>query len=129
MNPHDAAHMLAKALKESADFKELKEAQAQLKNEETARKMLLDFRKMQLELQAQQLSGVEVAPEQEQKLEKLYEVINLNTLIKHFLQTEYRVAVLLRDVHKIIGEATEEIYDPELMALPEMEDGLRDDES
>jgi len=119
MNPHDAAHALAKSLRESADFKELKDAQAALKADQPAREMLLDFRKEQLEIQKQQLSGVEVAPEREEKLEKLYEVINMNNTVKRFLQAEYRVAVLLRDIHKIIGDATEEIIDSELMALPE----------
>jgi cell fate (sporulation/competence/biofilm development) regulator YlbF (YheA/YmcA/DUF963 family) len=119
MNPYDAAHNLAKALRESQDFKDLKDAQTALKADESARKMLLDFRNEQLELQKQKLSGVEVAPEQEEKLEKLFEVVNMNTTIRHFLQAEYRVAVLLQDIHKTIGEATSEIIDPELMALPD----------
>ncbi|MDW7738909.1 MAG: YlbF family regulator [Bacillota bacterium] len=119
MNPYDAAHNLAKALRESQDFKDLKDTQTALKADESARKMLLDFRNEQLELQKQKLSGVEVAPEQEEKLEKLFEVVNMNTTIRHFLQAEYRVAVLLQDIHKTIGEATSEIIDPELMALPD----------
>lgn len=123
MNPHDAAHALAKALRESVDFKELKDAQTALKADHSARNMLIDFRNEQLEMQKQQLSGIEISPEQEEKLEKLFEVINMNTLIKRFLQAEYRVAILLRDVHKIIGDATGEIIDPELMALPEEETG------
>jgi cell fate (sporulation/competence/biofilm development) regulator YlbF (YheA/YmcA/DUF963 family) len=121
MNPHDAAHALAKALRESTDFKELKDAQTSLKADKSAVSMLTDFRKEQFEIQKQQLSGVEIAPEQEKKLEKLFEVISLNTLIKRFLQAEYRVAVLLQDVQKIIGEATEEVIDSELLALPEDE--------
>lgn len=119
MNPHDAAHNLAKALRESADFKELKDVQAALKADQSARSMLLDFRTEQLEMQKQQISGVAVSPEQEEKLEKLFEVINMNLTVKRFLQAEYRVAVLLQDVHKIIGDATSEIIDTELMALPD----------
>jgi cell fate (sporulation/competence/biofilm development) regulator YlbF (YheA/YmcA/DUF963 family) len=118
MNPHDAAHNLAKALRESADFKELKDVQAALKADQSARSMLLDFRTEQLAMQKQQISGVAVSPEQEEKLEKLFAVINMNLTIKRFLQAEYRVAVLLQDVHKIIGDATSEIIDTELMALP-----------
>jgi cell fate (sporulation/competence/biofilm development) regulator YlbF (YheA/YmcA/DUF963 family) len=121
MNPYDAAHALAKALRESTEFKELKEAQTNLKADSTALNMLVDFRKEQFELQKQQLSGIEVAPEQKDKLEKLFEVISMNTLIKNFMQVEYRVAVLLQDVQKTIGEATDEIFDPELLALPKEE--------
>jgi len=85
--------------------------------------MLIDFRKEQLEMQKQQFAGVEIAPEQEEKLEKLFEVINMNNIIKRFLQAEYRAAVLLQDIHKIIGDATGEIIDPDLMAMPEEDIG------
>lgn len=123
MNPHDAAHSLAKTLRESTDFKELKEAKSALKADQSARNMLIDFRTEQLKLQQQQITGVEVSPEQEKKLENLFEVINMNALIKRFLQAEYRVAILLRDIHKIIGDATDEIIDPDLMAFPGEEAG------
>ena len=119
MNPYDAVHALTKALRESTEFKELKEAQAALKTDVSARNMLIDFRTEQFDLQKQQLSGIEVSTDQEAKLEKLFTVINMNTIIKQFLQAEYKVAVLLQDVHKIIGDATGEIVDPELMVMPE----------
>lgn len=118
MNPHDAAHALAKALRESPDFKELKEAQEALKADPSAKDMLLDFRREQFEIQKQQLSGIEVSEEQKEKLEKLYTVVNMNMQVKRFLQAEYRVAVILQDVHKIIGEATSEIIDSELIDIP-----------
>jgi len=123
MNPYDAAHALAKALRESTEFKELKEVQVNLKADRSALNMLTDFRKQQFELQKQQLSGLEVADEQKEKIEKLFEVISLNTLVKNFMQAEYRVAVMLQDIQKTIGEATDEIFDPELLALPQEETG------
>jgi len=123
MNTYDAAHALAKALRESTEFKELKEAQVNLKADRSALNMLTDFRKLQFELQKQQLSGIEVAEEQKEKTEKLFEVISLNNLVKNFMQSEYRVAVMLQDVQKAIGEATDEIFDPELLALPQEESG------
>ena len=127
MNPQDAGHNLAKALRESADFKELKDVQAALKADQSARSMLLDFRTEQLEIQKQQISGVAVSPEQEEKLEKLFAVISMNLTIKRFLQSEYRVAVLLQDVHKIIGDATSDIIDKELMGLPDEEEAEESD--
>lgn len=123
MNPHDAAHALVKALRESSDFKDLKTAQEALKADPSARNMLSDFRREQLNVEKQQFSGVEISKEQQEKLEKLYEVINMNMLVKNFLQAEYRVAVILQDIHKIIGEATNELIDPELIDLPEEDTG------
>lgn len=118
MNTYDAAHALAKALRESSDYKEFSEAQLALKADPSARKMLLDFRLEQFNLQKQKLSGLELAPEQEEKLAKLFEIIGMNNIIKRFLQAEYRIAVILQDVHKIIGEAADEVFDPELLNLP-----------
>lgn len=118
MNPYDAAHALAKALRESKDLNDLKEAQSALKADQSAQEMLIDFRTEQLNLQKQKLSGLEVSPEQEEKLERLFEVINMNKIIKEFLQAEYRTALLMQDIYKIIGEATGEMIDEDLMGLP-----------
>ncbi len=77
--------------------------------------MLLDFRKEQFRLEKQKLSGLEVAPEQIEKLEKLFEVLNLNLTVKRFLDAEFRFSRLIEDIQKIIGEATAELMDPTLM--------------
>jgi cell fate (sporulation/competence/biofilm development) regulator YlbF (YheA/YmcA/DUF963 family) len=117
VNPYDAAHRLARALQESTEFTGYREAQAALKSDPGAREMLMDFRAQQLNLQRQKLSGLELAPEQEEKLEKLYHVITMNLTIKHFLEAEYRLGVLMGDIHKVIGEASAELIDPALLGL------------
>ncbi len=119
MNPYDAAHALAKALRESPEFKEMKEAQEAVKADISAKEMLLDFRKEQFSIHKQQLSGVEVSQEQKEKLEKLFDVVNMNTLIKRLLNAEYKVSVMLQDIQKIISDANKEIYDEELINTTE----------
>ncbi len=126
MNPYDAAHNLAKALRESSEFKEMKEAQAALKTDDSAKKMLLDFRSEQLKMHKQQLAGIEISPGYKEKLEKLFEVVNMNVLIKRLLDAEYKVAILLQDIQKIINEANNEIYDKELIQVPEEESGNKE---
>lgn len=126
MNPHDHAHALAKALRECPDCRELKEARQALKAEDSARNMLIDVRREQMALQRQQLSGVEIAPEQLEKVEKLLDVAGMNMNVKRYLQAEYRVAVLMQDIQKIIAEATEELFDPELAGLQGQEEDEED---
>jgi len=123
MNPYDAAHNLAKALRESPQFKEMKEAQAAMKTDDTGKKMLLDFRAEQVKMYKKQLSGIEPSAEEKKKIENLYEVVNMNVLIKRLLDAEYKVSTLLHDIQKIISEANDEIYDQELIQLPEEEAG------
>lgn len=115
MNPYDAAHILAKALRECPEFKGYGEAQELLAKDSAAREMLVDFRKEQFRLQKQKLSGLEVAPEQHEKLDNLFEVLNLNLTVKRFLDAEFRFSRLLGDVQNIINEAAGEILDPNLL--------------
>ncbi len=115
MNSYDAAHALAKALRESPEFKGYGEAQALLTKDSSAREMLLDFRKEQFRLQKQQLSGLELAPEQVEKLDKLFEVLNLNLTVKRFLDAEFRFSRLIGDIQRIINEAAGDILDSELL--------------
>lgn len=129
MNPYDAVHLLAKALRESAEFTGYREAQAALKSDPSARSMLIDFRNQQLSLQKQQLSGLELSPEQEKKLEKLYQVITMNLTVKHFLEAEYRLGVLMGDIHKAIAEASADLIDPELLGLFGDNDDDEEDEA
>lgn len=119
MNPYDAAHALAKALRESPEFKEMKKAQEDVKADISAKEMLLDFRREQFNMHKQQLSGVEVSQEQKEKLEKLFEVVNMNSLIKRLLNAEYKVSIMLQDIQKIISEANKDIYDEELIGSTE----------
>ncbi len=114
MNIYDYAHALVKAIKASPEYKKFKIVQDKLQDDSSAKKMLADLRKTQWDLQKQKLSGLEVAPEQEEQLSRLLEVINLNLIVKEYLEAEYRFSILLTDIQKIIGEAMQDIISPEI---------------
>ncbi|NMB40991.1 MAG: YlbF family regulator [Firmicutes bacterium] len=114
MNVHDHAYALAKAIKSSSEYKNFKQAAEKLEKDSSAKKMLSGFRKSQWELQQQKLSGLEIAPEQEQRLAKVWEVISLNLVVKEYLENEYRFSILLSDIQKIIGEPLEDIISLEI---------------
>jgi cell fate (sporulation/competence/biofilm development) regulator YlbF (YheA/YmcA/DUF963 family) len=130
VNPYDAAHILAKALRESPEFKGYGDAQGLLAKDSAAREMLLDFRKEQFRLQRQKLAGLEVAPEQFEKLDKLFEVLNLNLTVKRFLDAEFRFSRLIGDIQKIINEAAGDILDSELLQQfgEALDDGYEEEE-
>ncbi len=119
MNVYDYAHSLAKAIKGSPEHKALKNAAKKLENDPTAKKMLLDFRRAQLELQQQKMSGLEISSEQQEKLNKLYEVIYLNQTVKEYLEAEYRFSVLFADIQKIVAETVQDLFPADLINLEE----------
>jgi len=111
---YDYAHALVKAIKASPEYKNFKNVQEKLQKDSGAKRMLADLRKTQWNLQKQKLSGLEIAPEQEEQLSRLLEVINLNLVVKEYLEAEYRFSIVLTDIQKIIGEAMQDIISPEL---------------
>ena len=119
MNPYDAAHMLAKALKESPDYTEYKNLKEKVNQQESTRKMLKDFRKKQFGLQTRQMTGQEVPEAEVNKLQDLQNVLLQNPLVGPFLHAEYKLTQTLNDVYKIIGEAVELGMEEEMKELSE----------
>ncbi len=107
MNPYDAAHLLAKAMKESPEYKEFKTLKDQVQQNESTKKMLKDFRKKQFTLQSKQLSGQQVPEEESKKVQELQNVLLQNPLVGPYLHAEYRLSTILNDVYKILGESVD----------------------
>lgn len=123
MNIYDCAHALVKAIKSSPEYKNFKAAQEKLQEDSGAKKMVGDLRKIQWNIQKQKISGIEIAPEQEEQLSRLLEVVNLNLVVKEYLEAEYKFSIILTDIQKIIGEAMQDILSPEIWEQLEGEKG------
>ncbi len=114
MNVYDHAHALAKAITLSPEFRDYQKSHEKLENDKGAKEMLGDFRKSQWELQQQKMSGIEVAPEQEKRLAQALEIINLNQVLKDYLEKEYRFSIMLTDIQKIIASPLEDLIAQEI---------------
>jgi cell fate (sporulation/competence/biofilm development) regulator YlbF (YheA/YmcA/DUF963 family) len=114
MNIYDCTHALVEAIKSSSEYENFKAVQKKLQEDSSAKKMLTDLRQAQWNLQKQKISGIEVASEQEERLSRLLEVVNLNFVVKEYLEAEYKFSIILNDIQKIIGEAMQEIIPPEI---------------
>lgn len=104
---YDYAHQLARALKNSDEYQKYWEAKNDIMDDEIAQKTFQDFRQQQLSVHAAQLSGNGIAPEEQERMEKLYEIISLNPKIKAFLEAETRVITILADIEKILTDNIE----------------------
>ncbi len=107
MNPHDAAHQLASAIKKSAEYNNFLQAYRQLQNDSTANNIFNDFRNLQLEVQQYQAKGEEVPADKEEKLNKMAEAAQNNLIVKNFIEAEYRFANIIKDVQQILADAIE----------------------
>lgn len=107
MNVYDCAHALAGAIKKSPEHRNYQNALEQLNRDSSARDMLNDLRRLQLQVQSLKIQDREVPAGDEEKLKKLSEIVDLNLTVKTYLEAEYRLAILMNDIQKIIGEPIE----------------------
>lgn len=107
VNPYDAAHNLARALRDSEEHRRFAELRAQVEKEPKAKEMLEDFHRRQFELQAAQLMGKEPDEKMVEAAERLGETLSQHPGVAAYFQAEMRLAQLLGDIQKIIAEAVE----------------------
>jgi len=110
---YDLAHQLARAIKDSDEYKSFIEKKEALDQDERNKKMVEDFQKQILEIQLAYMSGKEISEEELEKIGKLEEVLNLNPIINSYFQAELRFSQLIQDINNIIGEAIEDAIDIE----------------
>jgi cell fate (sporulation/competence/biofilm development) regulator YlbF (YheA/YmcA/DUF963 family) len=111
MNIYDDAHSLAKSLKNSEEYQTFLQAKKLVDTDAQAQKMVKDFLAKQMELEMAMMSGKGQDPGKTAELQKMYELINLNTRARDFMQAHIKFQRVMSDVYKIIGEAVAEGMD------------------
>ena len=105
MNVYDEAHSLAKAIKESNEFKEFDRMRKIVDNDKEVADMLKELQELQMQLQASQLSGQ--APDQAvtSRFQTLSTMIATKPLAAQYMQAQGAFMIMMNDVFGIIGEA------------------------
>lgn len=75
MNVYDQAHGLAQAIKASEEYKQYDQAKKKIKDNEELENMIKDFQSKQFEMQAKQLSGGQLTPEDMAGVQQLYAIL------------------------------------------------------
>ena len=112
MNVYDRGNELARALKESDEYKALGRARRELDADPGARDMVKDFLRKQMEMQLDVMSGKADAREKQASLQKLYELLALNSRARDYVSAYMRFQQIMQDVYKMIGDAVGEGLDP-----------------
>jgi cell fate (sporulation/competence/biofilm development) regulator YlbF (YheA/YmcA/DUF963 family) len=105
MNVYDEAHSLAKAIKESNEFKEFDRMRNIVDNDKEVSDMLKELQELQMQLQAMQLSGQEPDKAVMSRFQTLSTMIATKPLAAQYLQAQGTFMMMMNDVFGIIGEA------------------------
>ncbi|GEO27449.1 hypothetical protein AAC03nite_32340 [Alicyclobacillus acidoterrestris] len=117
MNPHDKAHELIRAIRESDAFLRAKKAKQSIEQDESTKRMVQDFKRRQFQLQAKQMMGQSVSDEEMSQMQKLSDVIGLNMDARTYLQADMELQVLVMDVQKLLSDLLNEVS---LLSLEEI---------
>lgn len=108
MYVYDEANNLAKAIQESREYVEYKEAKEKVSQDPEMKAKIDDFEKTRYEVQAMAFQGKD-SPEKMQKLQEMYNILNNDKKIKDYFDTEVRFNIMLADVNKIISESVKDL--------------------
>jgi len=108
MNVYDEMANLCKALRESHEYKVVKEAKSKLKTDKTAEDMVKDFLTQKQEVEIMQYQGKKPEQDKLDKIQKLYEVLQLNPVAAEYIQGYIRFQMMIGDLSKTLGDTIKE---------------------
>ncbi|HLR52378.1 MAG TPA: YlbF family regulator [Candidatus Avamphibacillus sp.] len=109
-NIYDNAYGLEKAIRESNEFKALKEAYEAVMENEISKKLFEKFRDTQMELQEKQMTGQDITEEEVEQARKVVEDVQQHEQIAKLMEEEQRLNLVINDVSRIITKPLEELY-------------------
>ena len=109
MNVYDSANELARALKESREFQNLKETKETLAKDPDALKMAQEFMALNVEVGMAKYQGQEPEKEKTEKADKLLSILQLNLDAVAYLQAMMRFEMLMNDINKALADVVKQV--------------------
>ena len=102
MNVYDAAHNLAKAIKESDELTKFKELQAQMFAKEDIKAQFDNFQKLQIEIQTAQMTGQSVDEDKMKEAQRLFDLIQQDQIANQYFLAEMKLNQMILVTSPII---------------------------
>ena len=104
MNPYDQAHALARALKESEEYREFQRLKEAAYDDATNKALLDEYKKLQFRLQAKAAAGESLPQDDMQRLTQIGALLQFNPDVSAYLMAEFRFQRMLSDIFKILAD-------------------------
>ncbi|PRO64649.1 YlbF family regulator [Alkalicoccus urumqiensis] len=109
-NPMDKAQELQQELRNSEEFAQLKQLHEDINNDEVAKKMLDNFRGLQMQLQQKQMNGEQISEEEVQQAQQQFEVVQQHEQIMKLMEEEQKMSQMVSEINKVVTQPLEELY-------------------
>ncbi|GIM27913.1 UPF0342 protein [Clostridium polyendosporum] len=105
-NIYDKAHEFAKELKNLPEVIEYRNASKKINEDDKHRKMVEDFRKIQIQAYTEQMqNNGNISDTTKEKFKNIGSIVMMNPEIAQYLQAEAKFAVIWDDLLKILNDA------------------------
>ena len=104
MNPYDQAHALARALKESDEYRDYMRLKETAYEDGTNKALLDEYKRLQFRLQARMAAGESMPEEDMQRLTQIGALLQFNPDVSAYLMAEFRFQRMLSDIFKILAD-------------------------
>jgi len=111
-NFYDAAYELEKAIRESNEYKQLRQVYDEVNADPSARTMFENFRQIQMNLQQKQMSGQPISQDEVDQAQKSVALVQQHPTISRLMETEQRMSMVIGELNKIIMKPLEDLYGP-----------------
>ncbi len=103
-NVYDIAHELARALKESEQFKHYQAMKKRVSENEDLSEMINDFQEKNMAMQTQQMLDGTPTEELISQVQSLYQIVMADPLAAQYIQAEIAFTQVVSDIYGILGE-------------------------
>ncbi len=109
MNTYDAAHTLAKAIRECDEYKNYQKLVKLAKEDAEMKEILENVAKFQADVAKGQQEGKEYTAEEKKELGEKFDTYLANEKVSKFIEAEMNFERLMADVNKIVVEPIQKI--------------------
>ena len=104
MNVYDQAHILARAMRDSEEFKEYERLREPAYQDSTNKALLDEYKRLQYRLQATMAAGQTMNETDFQRMQQIGALLQYNQDARDYLMAEFRFQKMLADIYKILAD-------------------------
>ena len=107
MNPYDLAHQLARAMKDSEEYREYARLRETAYEDETNRALLDEYKRLQFRMQAKMAWGESMPEDDLQRLQQIGTLFQFNPDVSAYLLAGFPFEKMLSDIFKILADVAD----------------------
>lgn len=107
VNVYDKAHELARALKESAEYRSYAAAKDKVEQNDELAKMINDFHEKNMAVQTQRMMTGQLDQEAMAEVESLYRIVTSDPVAAQYIQSEFALTQVVSEIYRILGEVVQ----------------------